>query len=123
MNHINDVRKSRKIEALLYNYLYEGHKNSKTICKGIKKTFILLLKHFLDKKIDVYTLEAFAGDIYFNIYKPKDFDNLDPKLSNALDTAADLSFYYKESKKNKKSLEKYKMLIDSLQQYVQKLNK
>lgn len=113
-------KRKQKISSLLYAYLVEGFKGSNTREEIIKNTFILLLQDFLDEKLkikpDLYTLEAFAGNMLFVVSTHNEIKKYDLKLSNALDIAADITFYYTKGKKSK-NMNDYNRIIQNLKDY------
>lgn len=109
-----------KIKSILYDYLKEGHKGSTLKVEVIKKSFLLLLRDYFDNKLkirpDLYTIESFAGDMLFVVNTPDEIKKYDQRLADALDTAADITYYTKEYKREG-SVDQLKDLIQSLKDY------
>ncbi|KKP92748.1 MAG: hypothetical protein UR98_C0018G0002 [Parcubacteria group bacterium GW2011_GWA1_36_12] len=110
-----------KIKATLYDYLKEGLKEPTTKkVEAIKLSFLLLLDNYfgekLNKRPDLYDIEAFAGDMLYVINTPDKIKGDDPNLADALDIASDITYYFNKGKKNK-NLEEFNRLIKYLRNY------
>lgn len=120
MNKMELENRQLNITSLLFSYLVEGFKESNTKIEIIKKSFLLLLEDFLDEKLkikpDLYTLETFAGHMLFVVDTPDEIKKNDQKLSDALDIASDITYYYNEGKKTK-NFDKYEKLVQNLKNY------
>lgn len=113
-------RRQSRISSILFYYLEEGFRGSYSKTEIIKKSFLLLLGDYFDSKLktkpDLYTLEAFAGHMLFVVNTPDEIKLTDSKLADALDTAADITYYFKNGKKEN-NLDKFEDLIQSLKDY------
>lgn len=114
-------KQAESIKSELYSYIKEGCRDSKTKVEIIKKTLLLILSDFFDKKIELepslYLLEAFAGDMLFVVNTPEEIKKDDIRLADILDVAADITFSYQEGLK-KNDLSEYNKLIDQLKDYL-----
>lgn len=114
-------KEASKIESELYLYIKEGCRDSKTKIEIIKKTLLLILNDFFDKKIELesslYLLEAFAGDMLFVVNTPEEIKKDDVRLADVLDVAADITFSYQEGLK-KGDLNEYNKLVGQLKDYL-----
>lgn len=119
---VNDKLNQRQLEimSVLFSYLEEGFRGSHTKLEIIKKSFLLLLSDYFNDKLktkpDLYTIEAFAGHMLFVVNTPDEIKKYDQKLTDALDTAADITYYVKDGKKEN-NLDQFKDLIQNLKDY------
>lgn len=90
--------KNKKIQSTKferYNYVLSGIKQSDPLTtKQIKSIFLVLLEDYLNGFIDETTLEALAGDLYYNLSKSPNYINkTDSELGSALDAASDIVYF------------------------------
>lgn len=119
------VKNTHFIQSRLYLYLKESFRESETKIQIIKGCFLLLLTDYFDNKLkvkpDLYTIEAFAGDMLFVANTPDEIKKIDPKLANALDIAADITYYTMKDGKMVDSAESNN-LIQLLKNYLDTVN-